>query len=161
MKIKNLDSQDAHFDTVVRWVFDEWSPITPYETLTSTHGELSQRSGAEIVPHALVAETADGNPLGTVSLVECDYAPRNNLSPWLADLYVAPEQRNRGVGSALVKQLELWALHNGIETLYLITRYREDFYRRLGWTLFEQLRYHGVKSALMRRELRDGLLKSK
>ena len=68
-------------------------------------------------------------------------AERPQLSPWLADVYVAIEYRRQGIGSALVQRIIAEALALGVETLYLYTADQQRFYERLGWSLREHL-YH-------------------
>ena len=156
MIINNLDRQASHFDVVVQWVFDEWSPISPFETLASTRTALLQRAGEQRVPIAYVAQSPTGRPLGIVSLVECDYAPRNDLMPWVADMYVSPDNRNRGIGSGLVVYIETRANEAGFTNLFLITRHQRRFYERLGWTVLDQLHYQGESAVLMQRDLPTG-----
>ncbi len=47
----------------------------------------------------------DGKPAGSASLVNLDLSSRQELSPWLAAVYVSPEHRNQGIGAALVNRV--------------------------------------------------------
>ena len=58
---------------------------------------------------------------------------KQELSPWLASVFVSPENRSRGIGSELVIQVMNQARDAGIKTLYLFTPDKEHFYIRLGW----------------------------
>lgn len=154
MKIKPLRTDAPYLDQVVRWLFDEWSPISPFETLTGTREALETRASGQGLPSTYVAEGEDNSALGTVSLVECDYSPRRDLTPWVADMYVAPERRNQGIGGELVRHCEMVATRAGIDSLFLITRARRTFYERLGWWVIDEIDYQDVTTALMRRELK-------
>jgi len=52
--------------------------------------------------------------------------------PTFANLYVKPENRNQGIGSALTKRCVRIAKQMGIETLRLET-FLDGYYERLGW----------------------------
>jgi GNAT superfamily N-acetyltransferase len=56
------------------------------------------RSGG--VPCARVA-FLDDTPVGSVSLIASNMDTRPELTPWLAALFVLPQYRRRGVGTAL------------------------------------------------------------
>ena len=56
-----------------------------------------------------------------------------DLAPWLAGLYVAPDARGRGVGSALVQYVVRQAAAMGAGRLYLYTASARGFYERLSW----------------------------
>ena len=72
------------------------------------------------VPIAFVALDDDGGIVGTASLIFDDLEgdPRN---PWLASVYVPPEQRKKGIASALVRTVEDAARRLGYSRLYLFT----------------------------------------
>jgi N-acetylglutamate synthase-like GNAT family acetyltransferase len=83
------------------------------------------------------------------SIIAADMTVRPELTPWLASVYVIPEARRRGVGSALVRRVmdEMDAL--GIDQLYLFTPDQVPFYRRLGWAPLERVRYRGKEMQVM------------
>ena len=72
-----------------------------------------------------------------------------DLSPWLAGVFVSPEHRQHGIGSALVRRVaeDAWML--GVHRLYLYTPSVEKFYLRLGWSVVERTGYRGVDVVVM------------
>lgn len=69
--------------------------------------------------------------LGSASLVEEDLPETEllegvSLSPWLANVFVVPEARGRGVGRVLVEEAAKQADDLGIEILYLFTAGKSD-----------------------------------
>ncbi len=85
----------------------------------------------------------DGEPVGSVSLVEGNMDGRPELSPWLAALWVRPEYRGRGVGAALARRCEEEARRLGVRRLYLYTEAAAGFYTRLGWSVLSCEQYEG------------------
>ena len=55
----------------------------------------------DAIPVGLIG-FVDGEPAGTVSLLEKDLEECGDLRPWLAGLLVSPEHREKGVADALV-----------------------------------------------------------
>src|SRR5215217_1020025 len=51
-----------------------------------------------------------GVPVGTASLAHKDLEARPDLTPWLAGVFVQPAFRGRGYATALVQQVEAFAL---------------------------------------------------
>lgn len=67
----------------------------------------------------LIAESADGVPLGFIHLVgERDYYLQGTCGH-VADIVVAPEARGRGVGRALLAEAERWSRDRGYRMLTL------------------------------------------
>ncbi len=109
---------------------------------------LRKQAGSRQIPMTLVAYSGD-NPIGSASLTAHDMDTRPDLSPWLATVCVAPEYRNQGIASALVKRAVQEAGKLGIKTLYLFTWDRESLYARLGWSVFERGEYRGEQVVIM------------
>ena len=68
-------------------------------------------------------------------------ATRPDLSPWLAGVFVAPEQRRRGIGEALVERVVQETRALSILQLYLYTAGSGALYLRLGWSVVERTFY--------------------
>ena len=71
------------------------------------------------------------------------------LSPWLAGVFVAPDHRGYGVGTAMVRRVIDDAMALGVRRLYLYTPTAQHFYSRLGWSLIEHTSYQGANVAVM------------
>jgi N-acetylglutamate synthase-like GNAT family acetyltransferase len=72
------------------------------------------------------------------------------LSPWLASVFVAPEYRQKGIGTKLVLHVMGKAKDEGISTLYLFTSNKGKFYKDLGWSTFGEELYRGEEVAIMK-----------
>ena len=79
----------------------------------------------------------DGQPAGTVNLIQCDSQRRPHLFPWLAALVVVPEHRRKGVGGLLVRHLVGEARRLGYGELFLGTDI-PSYYEALGARLHER-----------------------
>jgi GNAT superfamily N-acetyltransferase len=118
----------------LRW--REWghapAPEDPEFWLETTTHE----AGRDDLPVTLVAIADDGGLLGAVGLTERENVePRPGESPWVAGMIVAPEGRGRGVGRALLRQLEQWAVAHGFVEAWVATESAGAFYERCGWTV--------------------------
>jgi aminoglycoside 6'-N-acetyltransferase I len=71
--------------------------------------------GAPLLPHQVFVAERGGNMVGMLELSLRPYADGCESSPvpFIEAWYVAPEARRGGVGGALVKAAEQWALDNG------------------------------------------------
>lgn len=92
-------------------------------------------------------------PVGTASLSHDDLESRRDLTPWLAGVYVEPQWRGRGYATALVRQVEAFALAASVPTLWLYTWTAEPLYARLGWHLEGLVHHGGHEAVLMMRHL--------
>lgn len=132
LTIAHLFEYPGHRKLVASWIFEAFwrnrpdSGFTP-ETL---EGYLREACDPDAIPLSLLA-LADGRPAGTVNLVEDDVFHRPGMRPWLAALVVAPEFRNSGVGTTLVRACRDHAARLKISALYLGTDI-PDFYRPFG-----------------------------
>jgi GNAT superfamily N-acetyltransferase len=102
------------------------------------------------IPQCFVA-VQDARPVGVASLVRHDLPERPDLTPWLANVFVPPEARGRGLASRLVRRVEQAAAEIGTRTLWLYTGTAEGLYTRLGWETVEIFQRYGEPHKLMRR----------
>lgn len=100
-------------------------------------GLVQENFGTGPVPTALVAHEGD-RFIGTVSIIECDEETRPHYTPWVAALWVEPEDRRHGIGAALVDRAAEFAFKAGADRVYLLSGpHRRSFYEGLGWTVLE------------------------
>ena len=136
-RIANLFEHPEHIDLVARWIHAEFWADKNVHTPESLAGLLRLAASPDAIPLSLLA-FADGEPAGTINLIENDDDKRTHLRPWLAALLVVPSYRGRGIGSTLVRELADRAAALGITALYLGTD-SPGFYTRLGAAIHEQV----------------------
>ena len=122
----------------------------PFEQLLAAVRESSV--AASLMPRTFIL-LADGEPVGTASLVAHDLDERPDLTPWLAGVFVKPHARGQGYAGHLVSVVEQTARSASIPTLWLYTNKAERIYARVGWRKVETVQHSGRPFALMRRDL--------
>jgi GNAT superfamily N-acetyltransferase len=147
-----LKNHPKHVETVSRWIYDEWDHKSDMD-LDAVILKMRSCLNDDRIPLTLVA-IEDGKPLGTVSIYEDDLNSRPDLRPWLASLFVHPDHRNKGVGSALMEQLIAIAKGLEIVRLYLHTETASEYYRRKGWRfLFNTINDRGEETEVFAMDL--------
>ena len=137
-EIVDLSERPAEIPRVARWIFNEFWGDQEIVTEEWLVAQLGRATNPDKIPLSLLA-LRDGEPIGTINLIENDDDKRTHLRPWLAALLVLPNARSCGVGSALVRSLQRRAVAMGIETMYLGTD-NPGFYEKLGARIHEQVR---------------------
>jgi N-acetylglutamate synthase-like GNAT family acetyltransferase len=153
IEISDLRAAPHWIPTIARWQFELWGCLTGSDTLSGYVQLLASATKSDALPRVMLAEE-DGNLLGSVNLVVCDCSVRPDLTPWLAQLFIAPEHRKLGAGATLVRAAQDSARDLGFQTLYLFTSGTlPNYYRSLGWWEMETFPYHGRERALMAYDL--------
>ena len=101
----------------------------------------------------LEAEWLRARRVGTAGLIVSDLSTRPELTPWLAAVYVRPDQRGRGYALDLVRAVEGAASVAGIKRIWLYTTTAEALYLKAGWDAVERFERNGTPAVLMRRDL--------
>lgn len=154
MRIESIADHLDLVETIACWHWDEWGHADPSGSLESWTEGLRERTSRDSIPTTYVALEEDGTLLGSVTLVEHDMTTHLDLTPWLAGVFVRPERRNRGVGSALVRHAVQMTAKMGVARLYLYTASARDFYARLGWQRVADDSYEGQTVTIMTAETR-------
>jgi len=118
-------------------------------TLDDVTASFEARANVHSLPLTLVAMD-HSRVIGTGSLKMEDLEVRPQFSPWLGGLFVVPEHRNRGIGTALIDRLLDEARRLHLTALYLWTPSAESLYAKLGWNTIERLDYCGYSVSLMK-----------
>jgi aminoglycoside 6-adenylyltransferase len=148
MRIEMLADHPELALTLARWHYQEWGHLDPDGSLEKWTQGIKTRMNRDRIPLSLVA-FIKGEPVGSAVLVDHDMDTRQDLSPWLAGVFVRQSYRSRGVASALVKEAMRQARELGVETLYLYTRSAVGLYQKLGWKVMETTCYQGREVVIM------------
>jgi GNAT superfamily N-acetyltransferase len=111
------------------------------------------QSTSRLGPQQTFVALVDGIPVGTCSFVVHDLDERPDLTPWLAGVFVAPEQRRKGYVIPLIRAVEAASIAAAISTLWLHTEQAERIYAKAGWRSIEVVQRKGKPAVtLMRRD---------
>lgn len=150
--IHNLTDHPQFIPTLSSWHQAQWGYLNPHRSEDDRAQEFQEHLRGQSIPVTFIA--LDGETLlGSASLLEHDLPSRIDLTPWLASVFVAPLHRQQGIGNALVARVEEEAQRLEINTLYLFTPDREEFYARRGWQTFERAMCSGEAITLMSLQL--------
>jgi GNAT superfamily N-acetyltransferase len=151
-RILPLVERPQAINQLALWHFVQWGVMNPASTVERRRERLQTHLQRGRVPQTFIA--VDGEQLlGSASLVAADLPSHDNLSPWLASVYVDPPFRNRGIGAALVQAVVEEARSLRFPLLYLFTPDRARFYAGLGWETIEQSRWHDMAVTIMQYDL--------
>jgi aminoglycoside 6'-N-acetyltransferase I len=112
MKIRPITKADADAWLAMRVAL--W-PDANEDALRLEAARYFVAHGEPLLPHCVFVAEDDGKAIGMLELSlrpyvdGCDSSPVPFIEGW----YVVPEARRSGVGGALVKAAEQWALDNG------------------------------------------------
>jgi N-acetylglutamate synthase-like GNAT family acetyltransferase len=142
MNILNLKEEAYHIGQLSEWHHNEWSYLNPDGSVEKRADKMKMYLGSELVPSTFIGK--DGEELiGSAAIVESDMDTHEELSPWLASVYVSSNNRKKGYGASLVMHVMEKAKEQGIEKLYLFTPSEETFYKNIGWCKKYEENYRG------------------
>lgn len=144
--VQSMAGHPEWIEPCAAWWHRQWGEGMGY-SLDGARAAIESLTKPEGRQEALMA-LVDGVPAASVFLVDSDLESHAHLAPWLAGLLVLPEFRRVGVGERLVAATVARGTTLGYESLYLYTSTR-DFYRRRGWTTYEEIVLHDVPHEIM------------
>jgi N-acetylglutamate synthase-like GNAT family acetyltransferase len=153
--IIDLKTEPHHIPVLADWHHHEWSSLNPGQTVDQRIESMQSYLSDDLVPSTFIAKGT--HLMGSAAIIENDMDTRPELTPWLASVFVAPEFRNRGVGSRLVEHVIEEARKTGIKELYLFTPDCVSFYERLGWRVLSNEEYRGHWVTVMSIKLSDSI----
>ena len=145
--------QEEYVFQLATWHHNEWLHLNPGATLEERTARYKKSVLTQSLPEIMIACEGD-KLLGSVTLDKEDMDTRKFLTPWLASLFVEPDNRGRGIASALIKFCVNYAKQQGFKNLYLFTEDQRDFYQHRGWHFVEALEYRNAEVDLMSQKLK-------
>ena len=151
MKIEYLADHKELVPILAKYNYDEWGKFFEGCKVEEFVERYAETTNKDEIPLTVVAFDESTNLLGFVSLIENDMESRQDLTPWLAALYVLPEHRGKGIACLLVNRIITEAKRLEIKQIYLFTGddKRVDFYLNRGWKVIEKVKYKGADSVIM------------
>ncbi len=111
-------------------------------------------SEREKLIEVFAAIDSQDNLLGVATLVDDDELPdAPEPGPWLAAVFVTPDSRKFGVGSALVERVVSRTRELAYPKIYLYTEHQENWYASKGWTKIRDIVFLGLHHVVMQLDL--------
>jgi uncharacterized protein (DUF952 family)/GNAT superfamily N-acetyltransferase len=144
--VPHLHQQAAELSRVA------WKLDFPEDT-TQTYLDMFTVSGtyADRFVEVFAAVNQAEELLGLATLVDDDGLPgATEPGPWLAAVFVIPEARKLGVGSALVDHVVIRSRDLGYSEIFLYTDHQQEWYQKRGWTYTRDTLLNDMKHVVMR-----------
>ena len=148
MRISLLADYPQFVPVLAPEILEHWRHVLTEETIAIREAKLRQHMNTAKLPLAFVAHT-ESEVFGTAALRVTELETHAHLSPWLGGVFVRRLYRGRGVASALSLAIEQHAWSLGHTEIYLFTPDQPRLYSRLGWSRFEETRWHGIRADVM------------
>jgi N-acetylglutamate synthase-like GNAT family acetyltransferase len=148
LTLQDLRQAPEHLKTLATWHHHQWAALNPGQTLTQRLISMQAYLAEGPIPSTFIALQA-GQLAGSAAIVQCDMDTHPEWTPWLASVYVNPEFRQQGLGSALVRHAMSQARQAGFPGLYLFTPDKAPFYQALGWQTLQASRYRDHEVTVM------------
>lgn len=152
MQVSHIKYFQHWVPIIAKWIYDEWAYVYPQKSLQDIQKTLISRINEREMPITLVAHDERGI-LGTASLKAEDLDIAPELTPWISSVYVHPDYRGEGIGTALAAEIERVARELGFTRLHLFNPLAQGIFEKLGWNLLKTSRYRGKELAILVKHL--------
>jgi len=140
-----------HHDHAAQLSLDAWKHDFPEDTL-QTYLDMFTATGtyANRFVEVFAAINQAEELLGLATLVDDDELPgATEPGPWLAAVFVVPEARKLGVGSALVDHVVSRSRELGYAEIFLYTEYQDQWYQKKGWSYLRDTLLNDIEHVVM------------
>lgn len=151
IRILPLQQRPQVLDDIAQWHFNEWQALYPQDSLQDFRTDLASTMSGDILPSTWLL-LVDDEVVATASLLRHDLSSYPQLSPWLANVFVLPQWRGRGLAKRLIRQVMANAWQAGVAKLYLFTEDQTALYQSLGWCLWQEDQHQGKAISVMTAE---------
>jgi GNAT superfamily N-acetyltransferase len=137
LEVKQLSECPDYFNIVGRWIYNEWWSKR-YDSPEVVLSWLRTHTKRDSVPYTVVA-LANGQPVGSCSIIENDCIHRPQYAPWVAAVYVRPEFRHNRIASSILQEAASIAGRANVKGLYIdCLAITAPVYAKNGWVILER-----------------------
>lgn len=137
ISISNLKERPVFLETVANRMWREWwksKDKTEQDVVNGVKAVLDK--GPFYNGYVAIK---NGAYAGSALVIPSDMKERPDLSPWIGAVFVEPEQRNQGVGTAILAHAVQQTFKQGLENIYLCaTQKNALYYEKRGWEKIEE-----------------------
>lgn len=130
IEVANLCEHPEHYNSAARMLYSFFGKDTVYDE-NFFRAATACGKGQDGVPAVFIA-LCDGEPVGVVCLWRSDLLSRQDLYPWLANLFVKEDFRGMHIGQKLQESVLSYAKEHGFEKVWLYTDL-DGYYEKTGW----------------------------
>jgi len=153
--ITPINQVPHHHQQAAELSCEAWKHDFPEDT-TQTYLDMFTATGtyANRFVEVFAALNQADELLGLATLVDDDELPgATEPGPWLAAVFVVPEARKLGVGSALVDHVVSRSRELGYAEMFLYTEHQDQWYQKKGWSYLRDTLFNDIKHVVMRNAL--------
>lgn len=150
-----LSNHPELVETLGESIYNQWEEMYKKQekSVADVVETVRSRAVSDSIPLTMIA-IESGVLLGSVTIKENDFADHPDLTPWIAGVFVLPEQRGRGIGKGLVLHAEKIAADKfSVSELFLYTGSASGLYSQLGYEVFETVDRGDKFLTLMKKRL--------
>ncbi|RAV13651.1 GNAT family N-acetyltransferase [Paenibacillus contaminans] len=131
--VVNLADRLEYLNEVSEWFWHRWGAKQTLENMkyTTLHSTLSNK-----IPLTYIALCGE-RLVGTVAIWRNNLRCRQDLYPWMTNLYVTEDMQNKGVETLLQNCIIEVIRSMGYKDLFLICNEGYDYYENTGWVFKE------------------------
>ncbi|KOP67239.1 acetyltransferase [Bacillus sp. FJAT-18019] len=127
--IFDIRDKKGYFEAAVNYFWEQWGSDSNYHFYKDCIEHSCEMKND--VPAFFIAMDKD-KIIGSYALLRSDLNSRQDLTPWLACLFVDPEYRGKNLGSILQEHAINQSKIKGYQKLYLCTDLT-GYYERTDW----------------------------
>lgn len=146
--IKIINPDNKILKKTTNWMYDWWGKEDKY-MYKEVEIYMKNSFNSSKLPQTYGLFLND-ELIGMYQLTYRDLFARPDIYPWLANLYIAKEYRNKGFGKILIQSIKsMIKENNNFNEIFLYTKHI-GLYEKYGWEFIEYINTHNVKEEIER-----------